>query len=326
MIRAFVLNQGKLISQEVGLDVVRLVMADEGVQIWVDAEKPTPEESKLLLEGVFSFHPLAIEDCIAVSERPKVDDYGDYLFMVIHAVDYRSEVREFRTSELNLFVGRNFLVTVHDDPMKSVALTIERVIRNAPAIAKAPDRLTYNLLDALLENYTPALEGLSEEVAQLEEEVLSDVSTDILGKVLHLKTQVQKLRQIVAPQREVLSRIAHGEFKIVRTHLLPYYRDLLDHLARIGDYADSYRDSLTNTLQINLNLQQMQVNRVIKVLTVMATLTAPVLIITSYYGMNIKHMPNTDWPGWGWAYLYVLSLTALMTGGIYWMLKKKNWM
>ncbi|MBP7830943.1 MAG: magnesium transporter CorA family protein, partial [Kiritimatiellae bacterium] len=252
MIRSFIFNQGKLVSQDVGLDVLRLLLYDEGVQIWADAEKPTEAEYKGLLEGVFNFHPLAIEDCIAVTERPKIDEYEQYLFMVVHAADYRPDTRKFHTTELNLFIGRNFLVTVHEDPLKSVAATIERVVKNAPVIARAPDRLTYHLLDSLLDNYEPALLNLSNEMSELEKRALTYSSVDILTEVLQLKTEVHHLRQIVTPQREVISRLAHGEFKIVRTSLLPYYRDLLDHRSRISDRIDTYRDMLTNTLQINL--------------------------------------------------------------------------
>ena len=325
MIRSFIFSQGKLVSQDVGMDVLRLVLYDEGVQIWVDAENPAIEENKILLEGVFNFHPLAIEDCIAVSERPKVDDYENYLFMVIHGVDYWHDSHEFKTTELNLFIGKNFLVTVHGDPMKSVSTTIERVIKNAPLIARAPDRLTYNLLDALLENYQPALEDLSSEIADLESKVVSDPSVDVLSSVLKLKTEVQRLRQIIAPQREVIARLAHGEFKIVRAHLLPYYRDLLDHLSRINDAADNYRDSLMNILQVHLNLQQMQVNRVIKILTVLATLSMPILIITSFYGMNVRHMPNTEWPNWQYSYLIILGGTGVWTTLLYLYLRRKGW-
>jgi magnesium transporter len=325
MIRSFIFSQGKLVSQDVGMDVLRLVLYDEGVQIWVDAEKPTDAENKMLLEGVFNFHPLAIEDCIAVSERPKVDDYENYIFMVIHGVDYRHESHAFKTTELNLFIGKNFLVTVHNDPMKSVSTTIDRVIKNAPLIARAPDRLTYNLLDALLENYQPALEDLGSEIAELESSVMSDPSAEILNSVLKLKSEVQRLRQIIAPQREVIARLAHGEFKIVRTHLLPYYRDLLDHLSRINDAADNYRDSLMNILQVHLNLQQMQVNRVIKILTVLATLSMPLLIVTSWYGMNVQHMPNTTWPNWEYSYTWILGGTAIWTALLYLYLKKKGW-
>jgi magnesium transporter len=325
MIRSFVFSQGKLVSQDVGMDVLRLVLYDEGVQIWVDAEKPTDEENKMLLEGVFNFHPLAIEDCIAVSERPKVDDYENYIFMVVHAVNYLQSSHEFRTTELNMFIGKNFLVTVHNDPVRSVTTTIERVVKNAPLIARAPDRLTYNLLDALLENYQPALEDLGVEIAELESSVVRNPSASILNSVLKLKSEVQRVRQIIAPQREVIARLAHGEFKIVRTHLLPYYRDLLDNLSRINDATDNYRDSLMNILQVHLNLQQMQVNKVIKILTVLATLSMPILIVTSYYGMNIRHMPNTEWPNWQYSYLWIIGGTAIWTALLYLYLKKKGW-
>jgi magnesium transporter len=325
MIRSFVFNQGKLVSQDVGMDVMRLLLYDEGVQIWTDAEKPTEAETKELLEGVFNFHPLAIEDCIAVSERPKIDEYDQYLFMVVHAVDYHHEAHRFQTTELNMFIGRNFLVTVHDDPLKSVATTMDRVLKNAPAVARAPDRLTYHLLDALLENYEPALLELSSELGELEKKALVQTSVSILTDVLQLKTEVQHLRQITTPQREVLSRLAHGEFKIVRSSLLPYYRDLLDHLSRISDRIDTYRDSLTNTLQINLNLQQMQVNRVIKILTVLATLSMPLLIVTSWYGMNVRHLPNTEGPDWWISYLIILGGTGLWTALLFLFLKRRGW-
>jgi len=324
MIRSFVFNQGKLVSQDVGVDVLRLVLYDEGVQIWVDAEKPTEEENKQLLEGIFNFHPLAIEDCIAVSERPKVDDYGDYIFMVIHAVDYLHSAHEFKTTELNLFMGKNFLVTVHEDSLRSITTMIDRVMKNAPLIARAPDRLTYNILDSLLENYHPALEELSREIADLEKKILTRSSTTTFHDILQLKTEVQRLRQIVSPQRETIARLAHGEFKIVRAHLLPYFRDLQDHLSRINDMADAYRDALTNTLQVHLNVQQMQVNRVIKILTVLATLSMPLLIVTSFYGMNISHIPNTNWDVQG-GYATILGGTALITLILYMVLKRKGW-
>ena len=177
----------------------------------------------------------------------------------------------------------------------------------------------------LLENYQPALEDLCAEIAELESKVVSDPSVDVLSSVLKLKTEVQRLRQIIAPQREVIARLAHGEFKIVRAHLLPYYRDLLDHLSRINDAADNYRDSLMNILQVHLNLQQMQVNRVIKILTVLATLSMPILIVTSYYGMNIRHMPNTEWPNWQYSYLIILGGTGIWTTLLYLYLRRKGW-
>lgn len=322
MIRSFVFNQsqGRLISQDLSLDLLKVVLQDEGVQFWVDIGDCSDEEAKVVLEGVFQFHPLAIEDCFTPSDRAKVEEYENCVFLVIHSVNYNSG--EFKMSELDMFIGRNFLVTYHRDPLRCINSTVDRVMKNAPAVARAPDRLTYTILDFLLEGYAPALEEMSREIVELEKTMLDDSSANILAGVMQLKGEVQRLRQVVWPQRETIARLAHGEFKIVRAHMVPYYRDLLDQLVKISSMAENARDSLTNVLQIHLNLQQMQVNNIIKVLTVLATLCMPALVVTSYYGMNLSHWPRLEDPrGWIW----VWSSTGISTLAVYWYLKRRGW-
>ncbi len=327
MIRTFVFSQGRLINQDLSLDLLRVVLYDDDVQLWVDMEKSTPEENKSVLETVFDFHPLAIEDCVAVTERPKIDDYGDYIFMVIHAVDYINSRHVFQTTELNAFVGRNFLVTFHDEPLRSVTVICDRIQKKGHALPRTPDLLAYQILDSLFDNYQPALDELSAELAALEHRVLLGETKEVLSEVVNLQSEVQRLRQIMAPQREVIARMMRGEFsKVIRAHLTPYLRDLQDHLSKINDLAETYRESLTSTLQIHLNLQQMQINRVIKVLTILATLSMPILLITSFYGMNIQHMPNTTWPSWPFAYLYIFGINAVLIGSLYWFMKRHNWL
>ncbi len=327
MIRTHVLSQGKLVNQDLSLDLLRVVRYDDDVQIWVDMEKSTPEENKAVLETVFDFHPLAIEDCVAVSERPKIDDYDSYVFMVIHAVDYINSRHVFQTTELNLFIGRNFLVTFHDEPIRSIGTVHERLQKKGVAHPRAPDLLAYHVLDLLFDNYQPALDELSAELATLEHRVLTGETQDILAEVVNLQSEVQRLRQIMAPQRDVIARMMRGEFpKVVRTHLVPYLRDLQDNLSRISDLAETFRESLASTLQIHLNLQQMQINRVIKVLTILATLSMPILLVTSFYGMNIRHMPNVDWPSWEWAYLYILVLNGVLIFALYRFMKRNRWL
>lgn len=327
MIRSFVFNNGKLVGQDLDVDSLKLVMFDKGLHVWIDLENVTDAEARPILEGVCNFHPLAIEDCIQPSDRPKVDEYETYLFLVIHAVDFTRGTEEFRTTELNVFMGKDFLVTYHRDPLRSIAATIDRVNKSSVTVAKAPDRLAHTILDFLIENYQPVIGELSAEVEEVEHKVLSARSKDVLGEVLKVKNDVQKLRQIIAPQREVIARLARGEFTLVRTHLLPYYRDLYDHLVRISDLADGYRDALTNVLQVHLNLQQTQVNQVIKVLTVLATLAMPILIITSFYGMNVPHFPPIppDSNRTAEAYLWIFGTTGLFTLVVYWYLKRKGW-
>ena len=336
MIRSFAFTtQGRLHSQDIETFLMPTLLMDTNLFLWVDLEEATPEETKCVLEGVFHFHPLSIEDCVTVSPSPKVEEYtpkeedgfAPYLFMVIHAVDYSRKDEVFATSELNFFLGKNFLVTYHLAPLRSVQSVAERCLKSTVHIARAPDRLAHTLMDFLFENYRPVLEELSAEIGDLEETVLTTRSADILKDVLRVKGEVHRLRQIVAPQREVVGRFARGEFKFVRSHLLPYYRDLHDQLVRISDMTESYRDSLTNVLQVHLNLQQTQVNQVIKVLTVLATLALPIFIITSFYGMNVPHFPNYP-PETGkvWeAYLWVFGITGVITLALYWFLKRKGW-
>lgn len=327
MIRSYVFNNGKLVSQDLDIDSLKLVMFDKGLHVWIDLENSPDAEARPILEGVCNFHPLAIEDCIQPSDRPKVDEYENCLFMVIHAVDFTRGTEEFLSTELNIFMGKDFLVTYHRDPLRSITATIDRVQKNSLAVARAPDRLAHTLLDFLVDNYRPVMEELSAEIEELEQKVLSTKSKDILADVLKVRSDVQKLRQIIAPQREVIARFARGEFSLVRAHLLPYYRDLYDHVVRISDSTDSYRDSLNNVLQVHLNLQQSQVNQVIKVLTFLATLAMPILIITSFYGMNVPHFlpPPEDRSRIPEAYLWIFGITVGTTVLLYWYLKHKRW-
>src|SRR3954464_11765314 len=181
MIRSLAFTtQGRLHSKDLDTFLMPTLLADTNLFLWVDLEKPTAEESHMVLDQVFHFHPLSIEDCVAVSPSPKVEEYspkeGDqfspYLFIVIHAVDYSRKDGVFATSELNFFLGKNFLVTYHEVPLRSVTSTEERAVKGTMQIARAPGRVVYNLLDSIVDNYKPALDELSLEIAELEEEAL----------------------------------------------------------------------------------------------------------------------------------------------------------
>ncbi len=323
MTRCFVFSQGKLISQDPALDFLKMVLVDEDAQIWVDLDQPTEEETKNVLESVFNFHPLSVEDCITPSERPKVEEYDGYIFIVMHEVEYSVSEHTFRTNELNIFVGKNFLVTYHDRPLHSISATLDRILKNSATVARAPDRLTYTILDFLLDKYEPALEDLGQTFDAMEQEIIEVQAQHTISRIVDLKAQLQRLRQIINPQREVVSRMARGEFKLVRAHMLPYFRDLMDRLNRTHDLTENYRDGLNDMMNVFLNLQQVQANRVMKVLTVLATLSLPIVVVTSFYGMNFAHMPELELR---YAHVYVFILSALMTGAIYWILRKMDWL
>lgn len=306
------------------------LLSDTNLFLWIDLEKPTPEEIKFFLDDLLHFHPLSIEDCVNESSSPKVDEYipkeGDrfapYLFMVIHAVDYSRKDGVFATSELDFFLGKNFLVTYHTVHLRSVTLVEELSVKGTVAVARAPDRVAWTLLDTLVENYKPALDELSNEIADLEAAALENPSRDTLNRIINIKKEVYHLRQIIGPQREVLSRFAHGEFKLIRPHMVPYYRNVYDALFRISETAQNYADSLTGILQVYLNMSSNQTGEVVKLLTLITLITTPVTLVGTWYGMNFKHMPELEWKH-GYLYSFVLSvITTLATWGWF---KKKRW-
>ena len=332
MIRSFVFTtQGKLHSENIELFLMPTLLADTNLFLWVDLEDPTPEETKALLENVFHFHPLSIQDCVAPSPVPKVEEYNPqendlfspYLFMVIHAVDYNQRDGVFRTSELNFFLGKNFLVTYHDLPLKSIQGTSERCVKSNLHIGRAPDRVAHAILDGIVENYKPALDELAQEIANLETEVLERPEPGILAKLVQLKKEVFHLRRIIGPQRVVLSRFAHGEFKLIRAHIVPYYRDVYDGLSQIADVAHSYADSLTGILQIYLSMSANRTSETVKALTIITILTTPATIIASWYGMNFHYMPELDKP---WAYPAMIGVTIGACATLYWLLRRAKWL
>lgn len=328
MIRSYTFAQGKVRDREVAVQAMGQVLAESGVFLWVDFEKPTEEEARAILDGVFHFHPLSIEDCIMDSPSPKVEEYNPlpedkftpYLFLVMHAVDYKDGT--LAMGELNLFLGKNFLVTYHDSPLRSVAFIEDRCEKGGPNLAKGPDRLAHALLDSMVENYTPAMDALAGLIGEAEELALRDPRPRTLARIIRIKKEVLRLRQIVGPQSEVVARLARGEFPLIRPHLLPYYRDVHDALTHIAAQSQNFADSLTGILQVYLSMSSNRTGEVVKVLTVIAVITTPVMIIGTWYGMNFKDMPELNWEHGYW---YAIALSALSTAATVAYFRKKKW-
>ena len=332
MIRSFAFTtQGKLHSKDIESFLMPTLLADTNLFLWVDLENPTPEESRLVLEEIFHFHPLSIEDCVAVSSSPKVEEYlpkeedkfATYLFMVIHAVDYSRKDGVFATKELNFFLGKHFLVTFHDVPLRSVQATEDRCLKGTMQIARAPDRVAHTLLDGLVENYKPALEELSIEIAELESQVIQNPSPKVLNRIMNIKKEVLHLRQIIGPQREVLSRFASGEFVLIRPHLVPYYRNVYDALFKISELAQGYTDALTGLLHVYLSLSSNQTGEVVKLLTLITIITTPLMVVGTWYGMNFKNMPELSMDH---GYELAIALMVSSTLVTWWWFKRKRWL
>ncbi|MEY4005453.1 MAG: hypothetical protein RLZZ221_1549, partial [Verrucomicrobiota bacterium] len=303
------------------IEALRLVRADKGLLLWVDLDNPTPEEIKATLEGVFEFHPLAIEDCVQPNSLPKVEDYEDYLFIVTHAVDF-TRTEKFNTTELDLFLGKDFLVTFHTAPLRSVTTLMERIVKNVGVGPRGPDRIAHTLIDLLVDNYAPVIEELRAELEDLEEHVLAkeSVHKTLVNELLHVRGDFTHLRTIVRPQRDVIERLARGDNKMIRPKLLPYFRDLRDNLARLEDTAAGYHERLMMAFDIYLNKAAFEANEGIKFLTAITAVTIPVMVVGTWFGMNFESMPELK-HGYPWALAFTVVTTILMV--IY--LRKKRW-
>jgi len=324
MIRSFIFSDGKLVGSDLEREALRLVRADKGLLLWVDLDNPTEEEWKFVLESVFQFHPLAIEDCVQPNSLPKVEDYEDYLFIVTHAVDF-TRTEKFNTTELDLFLGRDYLVTFHTAPLRSVSTLIDRSLKAAAVGPRGPDRIAHTLLDLLVDHYAPVIDELRAELEELEENVLARESAQkkLVNELLHVRGDFTKLRTIIRPQRDVIDRLARGDSKLVRAKLLPYFRDLRDNLARLEDTAASYHERLMTAFDIYLNKAAFEANEGIKFLTAITAVTIPIMAIGTWFGMNFEDMPEIKSGRHGYPIAIGLTIVATILMVIY--LKKKKW-
>lgn len=323
MIHSFIFSDGKLVGRDLEVEALRLVRADKGLILWVDLDNATDEEIKAILEGVFQFHPLAIEDCVTPSDLPKIEDYEDYVFMVTHAVEFTRKAK-FATAELDLFLGKDFLVTFHRSPLRSVATLRERAAKNTTLAPRGPDRLAHSLLDLMIDNFAPVIDELRGELEEIEELVLKKSSPEgFMHEMLHVRSDFSKLRQIVRPQRDLIERLARGDSKMIRNTLIPYFRDLRDNLVRIEDAAAGYHERLLLAFDIYLNKASFEASEGIKFLTAITAITIPVMAIGTWYGMNFEFMHELHSP---YGYKAVIAVTLLTTVFTLFWLKRKKWL
>lgn len=321
MIQSFIFSEGRLVGSDLEIEALRLVRADKGLHLWVDLDNPTDEEIKQVLEGVFQFHPLAIEDCVTDSPLPKIEDYDDYLFLVTHAVDF-TRTEKFNTTEFDLFLGKDYLVTVHRKPLRSVQSVIERCQKNI-GTARAPDRIVHLLLDTMVDNYKPVTDELRAELEEIEEAVLGTETGVLTAQLMQVRSEINLLRQIVRPQRDVVGRLARGDNKLIRSVMLPYFRDLRDNLLRIDETAANYADQLLISFDLYLSKSSFQANDGIKALTALTAISLPATVVGSWYGMNYKYMPELSWR---YGYLVCAIVTIALTALTWRWCKRKKWL
>jgi magnesium transporter len=306
----------------------------EGV-FWVDLEDPDEAEEETVLVSLFDFHPLSIEDAMRgkgeEGHLPKVEDFADYLFVIVNPVDAEissgsgklSEALEIRTTQLTAYLTPTALVTHHYKPLRSLSNAVQFLRKNPDVLGRGPDYVFHLIIDDIVDDYTPILDRLDETLDSLEEEVFKSANQGTMSRLLRLKRTIMTVRRVAFYQREMLNRLSRGEFSLISRDEMAYYRNVYDHLVRVTDLTDSYRDLVTGLLDAYLSVTSNRLNQVMKVLTIISTIFLPLSFITGFFGMNFRDLPGADSENG----VLGASLFMIFVGlGMLWIFRRNKWL
>lgn len=328
MLRTLCFFKDGIFHNAVALEEVSALLTNPEALVWMDFEGTRPEDDEPILREVFGFHPLAIEDALQQSHSPKLDDWDDYLYIVLHSIVFdRGKDASLDTLELDIFLGKNFMVTHHDLPIPALERTWVNVTRDQRHIRNGMDRLLYRLTEEVVLSYLPIVEELDDEIDKAEDQVFNNPTPHVLEKIFLLKRAALQLRRVIGPQREVLNRLARDDFRVIDLRTRVYFRDVYDHLVRLHDLIESIRDLVGGTLDTYLSVINNRMNDIMKTLTVITTLFMPISFITGFFGMNFfaADPPYSAWTN-GTVFLTVLSLMMLLPLGMLVWIRRRGWM
>jgi len=300
-----------------------LVYRDKPSITWVDVEGVHDIQALEKLGQCFGLHPLVMEDILNTDQRPKIEDYGDYLYIVLRMLTNGSETGEVGSEQVSLILGENFVLSIQEGAKGDVFEPVRTRIRNGKGQIRklGADYLAYSLIDAVVDNYFIILEKIGERVELMEENLVSDPRPETLHLIHNLKREMIYLRKSVWPLREVVSGMQRRDSTLIRESTGYYLRDVYDHTIQVIDTIETFRDMLSGMLDIYLSSISNRTNAVMKVLTVIATIFIPLTWIAGVYGMNFKNMPELSWVyGYPavWLAMFVVAIGML----IYFKVKK----
>ena len=298
------------------------LLHDPNRTIWLDLEHPSEKDIALLREE-FNFHPLSIEDATRSHERPKIDAYDNYYFMVLYGACYNADTNKLELEPLNLFVGSNYLVSVHKGAVRQIDETRQRWQQAASPMGNTVGALLYALLDAVVDEYFPLIDLIADKVEDLEDGIFTHFEEGLIEQIFGLKKDLLKLRRVVSPERDVMNVLLRRELPIFKQEELIYLQDVYDHIVRVTDSVDTYRDLLSSALDSYLSLQSNRLNQIVKVLTIASISLMSAALIAGIYGMNFDFMPELHWR---YGYPYALLLMVGVSVGLVAVFKRLKWL
>ncbi|NGM83972.1 magnesium/cobalt transporter CorA [Paenibacillus sp. 7124] len=306
---------------EVLIDMpLREIRIEEYKWIWADFSEPTPEETELL-DTYFHFHPLAIEDCMHVLQRPKLDYYEEVQFLVLHALNESS----LKAEEVDLFVGKSFLVSFHlqrQTELDEAWNKIVKEIHNRKGWSGGPILAAYTVMDKLVDHYFPSLYMIEDELAELENRGSNESVEELMTQVFDVRGRLLKLRRTIVPMRDLMYRVLNSQHIQSNSVERMYFGDIYDHLLKLTDMIEADREMTSDLRDSYISLNSNRMNTIMKTLTVITTIFMPLTLIAGIYGMNFEVMPELTYL---YGYPAVLMIMLLLGGGMVLWFKKRGW-
>lgn len=327
MIRSLYRTQDGHIRTDLSPAEFATALRDVHGLLWVDFSCESSDVCEPILRQTFGFHPLAVDDALEETHVPKVDDWGQYLYLTLHAVTFdQQKDGPLDTLELDAFLGPNYLVIYRAQPIASVDRVWAACQRDDRHLQKGAVHLLYELGDEMIADYMPVIEQIDDAIDQIEDEIFNDPAPTLLQQLFILKRALLRLRRIVAPQREVLNRLARGDYGLIAEEQCFFFRDLYDHLVRLHDITESLRDLVGSALDTYLSVVNNRMNDVMKVLTIITTLFMPLSFLTGFFGMNF-FQPTTPLDGWtsGLAFGLALAAMVLVPVAMHMWMRRRAW-
>lgn len=308
--------------RNINLDAISDVLAvDDGSFVWVGLYEP--DESLLeKLQEEFGLHDLAIEDAQHAHQRPKLEAFGNSLFIAVHTVQHVDG--HVRFGETHLFAGPRFLVTVRHGASLTFAIVRERLERDPEMLAQGPSVALHAVLDFIVDNYQPIVSDLEDELDALEQDVFAETyKRGTIQRLYELRKELTRMRLAVAPMQDILSQLIRAPAFDIPDEVKPYFRDVLDHVARVADTIDTLREMVSAAMSVNLSLVTVAQGEVVKRLAGWAALLAAPTLIASWYGMNFEHMPEL---GWTFGYPLAVGAMVVICSVLYRYFRRAGWL
>jgi magnesium transporter len=320
MITVFVHQNGQ--TQSVDRVEPEWLDSASGAVLWVDLMAPGEAERQLLSE-VFGFHPLSVEDAVSALQFPKIETYPGYLYVVLHGIHAEPQHTQFATRDVDFFLGRNYLVTVHDGDSRSINAIREVCDRHEHILKEGSVALMHRIVDRMIDNYRPVFEEIEARVGRLEEEAFAGHER-LSRRVMRLKRDVSSMRRVLVPQRDAIGRLARREFPMISDEMTYRFRDVYDHVVRWTEEAILFQDRITGIFEVNLSSVSNRLNQVMKLLTVMSTIFLPLTVLTGMWGMNITipHFPGGPEVQFWW----IFGLMIVICVGMLVFFRRNKWL